>query len=233
MDYELHYEKLITRGNTRKLVCYTEAHHIVPKCLGGLDIKSNLVDLTGREHFVAHLLLVKIYPKEYGLIKALNMMCVSSDNQERIGNRMYSWIKEKFSESMSISQSGEGNSQFGKMWISNLEFKETKKIYTSEDIPKSWIVGRNVWNKIERMNKEKKQREDDKRRKQEEKNRSCVCPICENLFDGKLKYCNPNCKAEAKQLFVNSDKFVSNKGFKHTEETKKIISEKMKRCIRS
>jgi len=42
-----------------------EIHHIIPKCKarGGKDIDDNVVTLTYREHFVAHQLLVDIYPE--------------------------------------------------------------------------------------------------------------------------------------------------------------------------
>jgi len=36
-------------------------HHIIPRSLGGLNDKINLVNLTAREHYIAHLLLWKIY----------------------------------------------------------------------------------------------------------------------------------------------------------------------------
>lgn len=39
---------------------YYEAHHILPKSVGGSNKKSNLVLLTPREHFLCHLLLPKI-----------------------------------------------------------------------------------------------------------------------------------------------------------------------------
>ena len=68
MNYSLHYEKLINKAKSRKLDTYKEIHHIVPKCLGGSDDKNNLVELTAREHFIAHLLLLKIYPNKYNLI---------------------------------------------------------------------------------------------------------------------------------------------------------------------
>lgn len=68
MDYQSLYNTLISH---RKLNppqnSYTERHHIIPRCMGGVDDKSNLVDLTAREHFVAHRLLAKIHPKERGL----------------------------------------------------------------------------------------------------------------------------------------------------------------------
>jgi hypothetical protein len=39
-----------------------EEHHILPRCLGGTDEKTNLVLLTVREHFRAHILLADMYP---------------------------------------------------------------------------------------------------------------------------------------------------------------------------
>lgn len=53
------YCSLVERGRKRQLNGYKETHHILPRCMGGPDNSENLVDLTGREHFLAHLLLVK------------------------------------------------------------------------------------------------------------------------------------------------------------------------------
>jgi hypothetical protein len=39
---------------------YYERHHIIPKFLGGSNYKSNLVDLTIKEHYISHLILVQI-----------------------------------------------------------------------------------------------------------------------------------------------------------------------------
>ena len=50
--------------NSRKMMTrnsiYTENHHIIPECLGGIDSLDNLVHLTAREHFIAHVLLTKM-----------------------------------------------------------------------------------------------------------------------------------------------------------------------------
>jgi len=116
MNYKLHYDRLIQKANNRKLSSYKEAHHIIPKCMNGSDEKNNIIELTAREHFIAHILLVKIYPKEYGLIKSVNMMTVGQADR-KIHNRMYSWLKEKFSEEMSRSQTKKGNSQYGILWV--------------------------------------------------------------------------------------------------------------------
>ena len=62
MNYKLIYSKLIYKALKRNgIEGYFELHHIVPKSLGGLDDKSNLIKLTAREHFIAHFLLAKIY----------------------------------------------------------------------------------------------------------------------------------------------------------------------------
>lgn len=42
---------------------YYERHHIIPKFMGGGNEKTNLVKVTGREHYILHLLLMKICKK--------------------------------------------------------------------------------------------------------------------------------------------------------------------------
>jgi hypothetical protein len=76
MDYTRIYNQIIERAQTRKLEGYFEKHHIVPKCIGGLDKKENIVELTAREHFLCHKLLCKIYPKEPKLWYALWLMAI-------------------------------------------------------------------------------------------------------------------------------------------------------------
>jgi hypothetical protein len=64
MDYENHYQLLIAkRGRAEKPDdgVYYERHHIIPRAHGGSDDDSNLVYLTGREHYIAHWLLWKIH----------------------------------------------------------------------------------------------------------------------------------------------------------------------------
>lgn len=66
MDYIRIYKQIIENARnleSQRLVdkTYVEEHHIVPKCMGGLDVDSNLVYLTAREHFICHWLLFKKY----------------------------------------------------------------------------------------------------------------------------------------------------------------------------
>lgn len=142
MNYKKHYDLLITRAKHRVLTGYKESHHVIPRCMDGTDDPENLVELTAREHFVAHLLLLKIYPTSFGLVKAVQMMCCASENQDRSMNRFYGWLRDKFSTEMSRSQSGERNSQFGTKWVFNTELRESKKIPGAACVPSGWSLGR-------------------------------------------------------------------------------------------
>lgn len=72
MDYEKIYDNLIRYRRENILDednCeYYETHHVIPRSIDKKLIyrKSNKVNLTVREHFVAHLLLKQIYKKKFG-----------------------------------------------------------------------------------------------------------------------------------------------------------------------
>lgn len=104
MNYLNIYNNLISKAKECNLTAYKESHHILPRCLGGDDSKSNLVDLTPEEHFVAHQLLLKIYPDNDKLIYAVNMMCVGQDR--RPNNKRHGWIRRKVSEAVSRANTG-------------------------------------------------------------------------------------------------------------------------------
>ena len=141
MNYKNHYESLIERAKERDIDEYTEIHHIKPRCLGGTDEKTNLVKLTAREHFVAHQLLVKIYPNHGGLIGAIFYMTCGNEFRS---NRIYEWHRKRFSSYMKEKQSGLGNSQYGTRWIHNLELKKSKKIPKGDELPMGWNEGRKI-----------------------------------------------------------------------------------------
>jgi hypothetical protein len=109
MDYQTHYNRLIdrardriTNGNT-----YYEKHHIIPKCMGGADHNTNLVYLLPEEHYVAHLLLVKIHRDVAGLVYAANMMANRN-------NKTYGWVKRAFAQQNSIDHTGLKHSEEAK-----------------------------------------------------------------------------------------------------------------------
>ena len=137
MNYSRIYESLIRRGKERIPQGYVERHHIIPKCLGGSDDNENLVALTPEEHFLAHVLLVKIHPAQTGLILAVQKMC---RGKQRKRNKMYGWLKRRFSEEMRRRQTGSGNSQFGSRWVN--DGVRSFKIYSSETIPDGVELGK-------------------------------------------------------------------------------------------
>ena len=106
MNYEAHYNTLIERAKNRLLECYTERHHIVPRCMGGSDDADNIVDLTAEEHYVAHQLLVKMHPGNRKLVYAMAAMANMDATGKRINNRLYGWTKRKLSEAQSARRIG-------------------------------------------------------------------------------------------------------------------------------
>lgn len=116
MEYQRHYDSLIDKAKNRVLKRYSETHHIIPKCLGGDDSKDNLVDLTAREHFVAHLLLAKIHGGV--LWVALNLFDVNNSHQ-------YEWVRKQVSKAMS----GKGNPMHGKSAWAKYSKEEKRKSF--------------------------------------------------------------------------------------------------------
>lgn len=139
MDYKRHYNLLIERAQTRQLTGYAEKHHVVPKCMGGTDHKSNLVELTPEEHYVAHQLLVKMYPDIDNLVYAANKMTVTSKNTKR-NNKRYGWLKRRY-QSICKKRIGEKNPSYGRSWYHNPNTLENGK-FLSEDVSEGWIKGR-------------------------------------------------------------------------------------------
>lgn len=105
MNYLKIYNSLIQRAVAREKTGYVEHHHIIPKCLGGTDDTSNLVYLTAEEHYLAHQLLIKIYPTEHKLVFAARMMTVGGKKHIR-SNKAYGWIRRKVAKAHSESQKG-------------------------------------------------------------------------------------------------------------------------------
>lgn len=108
MNYQKHYTALIERAKIRQLPedLYVEKHHIQPRCMDGSDDDSNLVKLTAEEHYVAHQLLIKMYPCNPKLIYAVRMMTVNNPNQKRFTNKEYGWIRRKVNKQISKSLKG-------------------------------------------------------------------------------------------------------------------------------
>lgn len=143
MDYQRHYNLLIDRARDRIIEGYSEKHHIIPRCVGGTDDDANIVTLTAREHFIAHVLLIRIYSDNRNLIHAANMMCIGHP-ERKMTNKLYGYLREMFRKAVSASQTGDGNSQWGTRWIHNPYLKKSKKIPKTDPLPEGWSLGRIV-----------------------------------------------------------------------------------------
>lgn len=95
MNYSKIYKSLIAKAQVREEQIEGEVHHILPRSMGGLDDKNNLVKLTYREHFLAHLLLYKIH-KNKEMAFALGRMLNSNNN-----SKGYSWARKAHREAVS------------------------------------------------------------------------------------------------------------------------------------
>jgi|14_taG_2_1085336.scaffolds.fasta_scaffold04595_2 transposase len=81
-QYQIRYNKLIEHYRNTDFKGYGEIHHIMPRCLGGNDDKCNLVRLPARAHYLAHLLLTKIYPENKSLKFAFGAMAMMQEKRK-------------------------------------------------------------------------------------------------------------------------------------------------------
>jgi hypothetical protein len=200
MNYLKIYNQIIDRANQRTLEedVYVEKHHIIPKCLGGTDNPSNIVKLTGREHFICHWLLVKIHPNNKKLIHAFWMMAnCRKDNRYIPSSRAYNEAKILHSNVLSENMLGKKLSKVtkDKISIANLGKKRTEE--QCKNISESLKGKDNGWNN-------RKHSEDSKRK-------MAIAKIGTNASD------------ETKQKMS-----ISKKGKKHTDEAKQNMSNAMK-----
>ena len=110
--YKHTYYRLI---KSRKKLCrskseqhYFERHHIIPKSCGGDNSETNLVLLTAREHFIAHLLLPKFTIGEchHKMVRARWYMC-------KLAKKKSGVCYEKYKLAFKDSMSGCNNPNFG------------------------------------------------------------------------------------------------------------------------
>lgn len=100
MDYDAHYNNLMAKARRRVQVeDYSEKHHVIPKCMGGDNSLENIVILTAREHFIAHWLLTKKFPREWKLYFALFQMTKSNGQHRRVvTSRQFEIARRSISE---------------------------------------------------------------------------------------------------------------------------------------
>lgn len=85
--------------------------------MGGMDIATNLVKLTAKEHYVAHHLLYKIYRNKEMTMAFMLMVNVERGGQKfKITASTYHKLKEDNAEVRSIAMTGGVSPAKGKKW---------------------------------------------------------------------------------------------------------------------
>jgi len=126
MNYKKIYKDLVTSRKNRMIIEgeYYEKHHIIPKCVGSKD--KSLVNLTAREHFIAHWLLTKMFMDEIITRKMLFAFGIMRLNGNGQGRNLSSWQFEKARKAFSKVMTGKSNPNYGKKFSNETRKKMSK-----------------------------------------------------------------------------------------------------------
>jgi len=110
MNLKKHYDLLMAKAKDRQQIKgYVEIHHIIPRSYGGSDLPENLVNLTFREHFLAHWILFRIAKNTDELIKmgkAFGMMRRSPHSERVLTSIMFERAKTAARKAQSLRMTG-------------------------------------------------------------------------------------------------------------------------------
>jgi hypothetical protein len=121
---------------------YKESHHIIPRGLGGSDKSENLVNLSGKEHYIVHLLLIYMLEpgnKRNKMAYALSLMG-SFVNNGHISARQFENVRRHASSALKgISRSEETRTKIRAARSKQVITEETKALWSKnrKGIPKS------------------------------------------------------------------------------------------------
>lgn len=151
MNYQKIYNQLIEKRQNQQLSkkdCYVEKHHIIPRSMGGNNDKKNLVNLTAKEHFIAHFLLYKIY-KNREMAFAFFSMTRGKNNKGMktyFNSNSYAIAREIFIK----NNQGKNNPRFGKKLS-----EEHKRILLESNRTRKRELGQKRSEKTKRLISEK------------------------------------------------------------------------------
>ena len=150
MNYQKIYDQLIQKRKLNVLNkngIYCERHHIIPRSLGGLNDKINLVNLTAREHYIAHLLLWKIYKMSNNkvayykmanaVIRLMNGNSQAKINIHRYNSKLYEYAKIAAAKYLSLRP---GTTK-GKRFIHDILTHQNKMIDKNLPLPIGYSEG--------------------------------------------------------------------------------------------
>lgn len=112
------YENLVAKAKSRSLLeGYVERHHVIPVSLGGNNKSENIITLTAREHYIAHLLLWKMSMDKKShnkMTMALHVMVNGSGHKKQnrsylVPSRIYEANRKEYVQVISEIMSGPDN----------------------------------------------------------------------------------------------------------------------------
>lgn len=131
--YSRWYLKLIEKAKNRKMLSgYVERHHIMPKSLGGSNGNNNIVCLTAREHYVAHLLLMRCFDDAFAkqkMCSAFLYMSTVRNNYttQRYTSKLYEYHKHIRAKILKEQMTGTNNPMFGRTHSAETRKKISEK----------------------------------------------------------------------------------------------------------
>lgn len=129
----MNYKEFIEKCKERVLEddVYTEEHHIIPKCMGGTNDDSNLIKLSGQEHYEAHRILALENPDIAGLQTAWWNMCqckgIKGERELIISADDYAEARRRHAQRMSELYAGKFNGASAAGWNKGIPMPEEQK----------------------------------------------------------------------------------------------------------
>ena len=150
----------------READAYYEKHHIIPRSMGGSDTDDNLVYLTAKEHFLAHLLLTKITEgkDKAKMLYAWNLMKNTNEYKKHITSRLYSVLREEHAVVVREAQTGKTLSKETKRKMSESRVGKTASKETKRKMSEA-LKGEKNHNYGKTLSKETKRKISEARKK--------------------------------------------------------------------
>lgn len=129
MNYKKHYIKLMLRAKNRDNIDgYIEKHHVFPKSIFNHSVMT--VNLTAKEHYIAHFLIWKYYKSRFGAdyYKTKKMAHAFNQMTWDTGNRYVSNTFCIARRAMALSNTGDSNPAKRKSTREKISASKTGKI---------------------------------------------------------------------------------------------------------
>ena len=140
--YKKWHDNIIINAQSRIIKGYSEKHHILPRSLGGLNNKDNIVKLTAKEHFIIHMLLCKFTK---GLARRSMLYAFKGMSYLRTNGRKYK-INSKIAQKLrsELKFSDEHKKKMSQKKLGTKKSISTKLKMSLQHIKNTYLKGYNI-----------------------------------------------------------------------------------------